>query len=239
MGAQIVGGVGGSVAGLVVLYLFFTLWRGSKDDVNDADIHFANRSTSSFSQSSETTASVRGVSKAIRNFRAKKQSIRSGDSRATTEPHAADEVPGMGSRKNSWVDAKAITEGTDGRTFRDVQASQQQNKQPEWLSQYRYTPENDTQEAEGATLPLVRLTTRYTDGSNFAETQPGAATIPGAVVVESEEREEVGTVAVQLLQTKMAQGAIDRQEFEHIRAVMLRSIAVHDSDFSVVATTDV
>ena len=74
---------------------------------------------------------------------------------------------------------------------------------------------------------------QYTAGGGFNESQLNAD-IPGVV---EEGGAESGTVALELLQTKLEQGAIDRLEFDHIRAVMLRSIALTDEDLATLSVT--
>ena len=76
---------------------------------------------------------------------------------------------------------------------------------------------------------------QYTAGGGFNESQL-SADIPGVVGGE-EGGAESGTVALGLLQTKLEQGAIDRLEFDHIRAVMLRSIALTDEDLATLSVT--
>ena len=76
---------------------------------------------------------------------------------------------------------------------------------------------------------------QYTAGGGFNESQL-SADIPG-VVWGGEGGAESGTVTLALLQTKLEQGAIDRLEFDHIRAVMLRSIALTDEDLATLSVT--
>ena len=105
-----------------------------------------------------------------------------------------------------------------------------QKKQPEWLNQYRYNTQEEGDKESGGR----KASTGYSQGAGFNDTQLDAG-LPGAV----DEDSGTETVAVQLLRTKLEQGAIDRLEFEHIRAVMLRSMAMTDGAEVAVAVTDV
>lgn len=213
--ATIAGAIVGGIAGLVVLYLLFELFLRDRQDEPGA------------------TAYVAGA-------HASKAGGGGGGGEAN-EPSFG--MSSMGSRKDSWVNESAVEAAED--TIRETRFAETghisftQKKQPEWLNQYRYETANSAAAAGGGgngTKDGRRSSDGYSKGSGFAETQLNAA-IPGAVEVE----EETETVAVQLLRTKLEQGAIDRLEFEHIRAVMLRSMALTDGDQvpTAVAITDV
>lgn len=251
--AKIAGGVAAGVVGLIGIFYLASWWRSTEDTevantTTTSSASFDNRRTSAFAQSHETTRSMQGVSEAIRIHRERRArsasvtsstaggsgsgnggvgggvgSVRSGESAAE---RVAKEVPGMGSRNNSWVDGTAIAKGTGESNILPQKSSRNLVlvNPPKELKEYRYNG------------PTVPPSTQYTAGGGFTETQL-SADIPG--VVGEEKSAESGTVAVQLLRTKLEQGAIDRQEFEHIRAVMLRSIAMTDDDFATISVTDV
>ena len=213
-GATIAVGVVGGIAGLVVLYLLYSFCFGRNDD-GDASTSYGATGTASMSISGGGGG---------------------GGSGAANEPSfGTPGMPGMGSRKNSWVDANAAAEDAvrAARFHETGHVSFTQKKQPGWLNQYRYEASGDD---NGNATDSRRSSDGYSHGGGFVETQLNAG-LPGAVV----EEEETETVAVQLLRTKLEQGAIDRLEFEHIRAVMLRSMALTDGDQlpTAVAVTDV
>jgi len=216
-GATIAGAVVGGIAGLILLYLIFLLIKSCCR--GDDDTTSATTTTTSYSSKSGGGGG--------------------GGGGEAGEPSFG--MSSMGNRTNSWVEADA---GTAEAVVRETvfaetgHISFTQKKQPEWLNQYRYDQATDIAEERGGggANETRRSSGGYSKGAGFVETQLNAS-IPGAVVVE----EETETVAVQLLRTKLEQGAIDRLEFEHIRAVMLRSMALTDGDQvpTAVAITDV